>query len=90
MSLDMRLMFGYHVSMMVMMIAGGSLTGRQELTIAAAIAALIVVVSRYHRQKKRFWLSEISQILEQDLKFWRLAKNIMLSSMLETIRVIIS
>ncbi|SRR6266498_1767818 len=54
MSLDMRLMFGYHVSMMVMMIAGGSLTVRQELTIAAAIAALIVLVSRHHRQKKHW------------------------------------
>jgi hypothetical protein len=30
------------------------------------------------------------QILEQDRKFWRLAKNNMLSSMLETIRAIIS
>jgi hypothetical protein len=36
-SLDMRLMFGYHVSMMVMMVAGGSLTVGQELTIAATI-----------------------------------------------------
>jgi hypothetical protein len=54
MSLDMRLMFGYHISMMVMMIAGGSLTVRQELTIAAAIAVLIVLVSRYHRQKKHW------------------------------------
>jgi len=54
MSLDLRLMFGYHVSMMVMMMAGGSLTVRQELTIAATIAALIVLVSRYHRQR-RHW-----------------------------------
>jgi hypothetical protein len=54
MSLDMRLMFGYHISMMVMMVAGGSLTVRQELTIAATIAALILLVSRYHRQKKHW------------------------------------
>lgn len=51
MSLDMKLMFGYHISMMVMMVAGGSLTVRQELTIAATIAALILLVSRYHREK---------------------------------------
>jgi hypothetical protein len=54
MSLDMRLMFGYHISMMVMMVAGGSLTVRQELTIAVTIAALILLVSRYHRQKKHW------------------------------------
>jgi uncharacterized membrane protein len=54
MSLDMRLMFGYHIAMMVMMVAGGSLTVRQELTIAATIAALILLVSHYHRQK-RHW-----------------------------------
>jgi hypothetical protein len=54
MSLDMRLMFGYHISMMVMMVAGGSLAVRQELTIAASIAAVIVVISRYHRQKKHW------------------------------------
>jgi len=54
MSLDMRLMFGYHISMMVMMVAGGALTVRQELTIAATIAALILLVSRYHRQKKHW------------------------------------
>jgi len=51
MSLDMRLMFAYHISMMVMMVAGGSLTVRQELTIAATVAALILLASRYHRQK---------------------------------------
>lgn len=54
MSLDMRLMFGYHMSMMVMMAAGGSLTVRQELTISAAIATLILLVSHYHRQKKHW------------------------------------
>ena len=54
MSLDMRLMFGYHISMMAMMVAGGSLTVRQELTIAATIAGLILLVSRYHRQKKHW------------------------------------
>jgi hypothetical protein len=54
MSLDMRLMFGYHISMMGMMVGGGALTVRQELTIAASIAALIVLVSRYHRQRKHW------------------------------------
>ncbi len=54
MSLDMRLMFGYHISMMVMMVAGGSLTMRQELTFAATITVIILLVSRYHRQKKRW------------------------------------
>lgn len=54
MSLDMRLLFGYHISMMVMMGAGGSLRVRQELMIAVTIAALIVLVSRYHRQKKHW------------------------------------
>jgi hypothetical protein len=54
MSLDMRLMFGYHIFMMVMMVGGGSLTVRQELTIAVSIAALIVFVSRYHRQRKHW------------------------------------
>ena len=59
MSLDMKLMFGYHISMMAMMVAGGSLTVRQELTIAATIAALILLVSRYHRQKKHWGWPEI-------------------------------
>lgn len=54
MSLDFRLMFGYHISMMVMMVAGGSLTVKQELMIAASIAGLIVLLSRHHRQK-RHW-----------------------------------
>ena len=45
MSFDMRLMFGYHICMMVMMVAGGSLTVRQELTIAATIAGVILLVS---------------------------------------------
>lgn len=54
MSLDMRLMFGYHIAMMVLMVAGGSLTVRQELTIASTIAALILLVSHYHRQKKHW------------------------------------
>jgi hypothetical protein len=54
MSLDMRLMFGYHISMMVMMVTGGFLTVRQELTIAATIAALILLVSRSHRQMKHW------------------------------------
>lgn len=54
MSLDMRLMSGYHISMMVMMAAGGSLTVRQELTFAVAIAALIVLVSRNNRKKKHW------------------------------------
>jgi amino acid transporter len=59
MSIDMKLMFGYHISMMAMMVAGGSLTVRQELTIAATIAALILLVSRYHRQKKHWRWPEI-------------------------------
>jgi amino acid transporter len=54
MSVDIRLMFGYHISMMVMMMDGGSLTVRQELTIAGTIAALIVLVSRYRRKKKHW------------------------------------
>lgn len=54
MSLDMKLMFGYHISMMAMMMAGGSLSVRQELTIVGAIASLIVLVSRYNRQKKHW------------------------------------
>lgn len=54
MSLDMRLMFGYHISMMLMMIGGGSLTPREEVTIAASIAAIIVLVSRYRRQQKHW------------------------------------
>jgi hypothetical protein len=54
MSLDMKLMFGYHISMMAMMVAGGSLSVRQELTIAGAIASFIVLVSRYNRQKKHW------------------------------------
>ena len=54
MSLDMRLMFGYHAGMMVMMVAGGYLTIQQELAIAAAIAALITLLSRYYRNKKHW------------------------------------
>lgn len=54
MSFDMRLMFGYHISMMAMMVAGGSLTVQQELMIGATISALIVLVSHYNRQKKHW------------------------------------
>ena len=54
MSVDMRLMFTYHGSMMAMMLAGGSLTVRQELAIAGTIAALAVLISRFHRQKKHW------------------------------------
>ena len=54
MSLDMRLMFGYHISMMMMIFAGGSLLVRQELTIALSIAAVMVMTSRYHRHKKHW------------------------------------
>jgi uncharacterized membrane protein YbhN (UPF0104 family) len=54
MSLDMRMMFAYHISMMVLMIAGGSFTVRQELALVAGIAAIIVVISRYNRQKKHW------------------------------------
>lgn len=53
-SLDLKLMFGYHASMMVMMMAGGFLTVRQEIIVAAAIAVLIVLISRSHRQR-RHW-----------------------------------
>lgn len=53
-SLDMKLMFGYHVSMMAMMMGGGLLTVRQELMIATTIAALIVLISRSHRQSKHW------------------------------------
>lgn len=53
-SFDLRLMFGYHISMMVMMVAGGSLTVKQELTIATTIAGVIVLLSRYRRQKKHW------------------------------------
>jgi hypothetical protein len=54
MSLDMKLMFGYHISMMAMMMAGGFLSVRLELTSAGAVASLIVLVSRYNRQKKHW------------------------------------
>ena len=54
MSLDMKLMFGYHGSMMAMMMAGGSLSVRQELTMAAVMASLIVLLSRSNRQKKHW------------------------------------
>ncbi len=54
MSLDMKLMFGYHFSMMAMMMAGGFLSVRQEVTIVGAIASLIALVSRYNRQKKHW------------------------------------
>lgn len=54
MSLDMRLLFGYHVSMMVMMATGGDLTIQQELAIAAVIITIIVLLSRHHREKKHW------------------------------------
>jgi len=54
MSLDLKLMFGNHISMMAMMMAGGFLSVQRELTIAGAIASLIVLVSRYHRKKKHW------------------------------------
>jgi hypothetical protein len=50
----MRLLSGYQLSMMVLFAAGGYLTVRQEFTIAAGIATLIVLVSRYYR-KRRHW-----------------------------------
>lgn len=54
MSLDMRLMFGYHISMMVMMAAGGFLTVRQELTVAASIVALTGFISHHYRLAKHW------------------------------------
>jgi len=54
MSVDMRLMLGYHISMMGLLAWSASLTIRQELMIAAGLATVIVLVSHYHR-KKRHW-----------------------------------
>jgi hypothetical protein len=52
-SLDLKLMFAYHVSMMAMML-GGSFSILQEAAVAGTITSLIVLISRSNRQKKHW------------------------------------
>lgn len=49
MSVDFRLMFVYHGSMMAMMIAGGGLSLRQEILITTVLLAVLVSISLKHR-----------------------------------------
>lgn len=49
MSVDFRLMFVYHGSMMVMMIAGGVLSLQQEICITTVLVAVLVSISLRYR-----------------------------------------
>ena len=49
MSLDFKLMFVYHVCMMVLFIAGSAFTTRQELFIAASLVLVFTMISLRHR-----------------------------------------
>jgi hypothetical protein len=62
MSLDFKLMFGYHGSMMAMMLAGGLLSILHELAIAGAIASLSVLISWSNRRKKHWRWPGIKRI----------------------------
>jgi hypothetical protein len=52
MSLDFKLMFVWHGSMMFLMITGGNFTSGQELTFAAILMAVLFSVSIQHRRSK--------------------------------------
>jgi hypothetical protein len=54
MSFDVKLMFGYHISTMAMMLAGGLLSILQELVIAGAIISLSVLIY-WSNRRKRYW-----------------------------------
>ena len=51
MSVDFRLMFAYHGSMMVMMVAGGGLSLQQEILITTVLVTVLVSVSLRHRAR---------------------------------------
>jgi hypothetical protein len=50
MSLDFKLMFVYHGSMMVLFIAGQNLSVRQEIMLTSFLAVALVAISRRHRR----------------------------------------
>jgi|GEM_PF-1636163 len=50
MSLDFKLMFVYHGSMMVLFIAGQDLSVRQEITLTGILAVVLVAISLRHRR----------------------------------------
>jgi hypothetical protein len=55
MSVDFRLFFAYHISMMVMMIAGqGELSVRIELVITALLVMVLMAISIVHRKENNW------------------------------------
>ena len=54
MSLDFRLMFIYHVCMMILFVIGQKLTLREEILIAATVAVVLISISRRHRRATRW------------------------------------
>jgi hypothetical protein len=51
MSLDFKLMFGYHGCMMALFIFGGAFSTKQELGIAGVVVAVIASISTRHRRE---------------------------------------
>src|ERR1051325_797039 len=54
MSVDFRLMFVYHGSMMVMMVLGQTLSRRQEILITVVLVGILVSVSLKHRARSNW------------------------------------
>jgi hypothetical protein len=54
MSVEMRMMFLYHICMMVLFVSGGSLSKSQELIVAGALLAVFTAVSLRRRSEKHW------------------------------------
>lgn len=54
MSVDFRLFFVFHGSMMVLMMMGGELSLRQEIFIVAALVAILVFIAMKHRTRSNW------------------------------------
>jgi len=64
MSLELKLMFVYHACMMVLFIAGGAFSLRQELTLTGVLLAVLVAISMRHRRSANWrWQSAKSKNL---------------------------
>jgi len=64
MSLELKLMFVYHACMMVLFIAGGAFSLRQELTLTGVLLAVLVAISMRHRRSANWrWQSTKSMNL---------------------------
>src|ERR1700752_3198253 len=50
MSLDYRLMFIFHICIMILFVIGAKLTLREEILIAASVASVMILISRRHRK----------------------------------------